>query len=104
MNLNWTHNHRGGGRGGDGRLQGLSTVGTISNDDDDGSENVAKKMNLRSFKLNRVYLDPLNMSNVGDFSWSWILKDFIQVQKGEGKFVVVCRRPQSNVQLGGFTS
>ena len=29
-----------------------------------------KKMNLRSLKLNRVYLDPLNMSNAGDFSWS----------------------------------
>ena len=43
---------------------------TLSNDDDDGSENVAKKMNLRSFKLNRVYLDPLNTSNAGDFSWS----------------------------------
>ena len=47
-------------------------LGTLSNDDDDGSENVAKKMNLRSFKLYRVYLDPLNMSNAGDFSWSWI--------------------------------
>ena len=44
--------------------------GTLSNDDDDGSENVAKKTNLRSFKLNRVCLGPLNMSNVGDFSWS----------------------------------
>ena len=44
--------------------------GTLSKDDDDGSENVGKKMNLRSFKLNRVYLDPLNMSNAGDFSWS----------------------------------
>ena len=43
---------------------------TLSKDDDDGSENVAKKMNLRSFKLNRVYLDPLNMSGAGDFSWS----------------------------------
>ena len=104
MNLNWTHNHRGGGRGGHGRLQGPSTVGIISNDDDDGSENIAKKMDLRSFKLNRVYLDPLNSSNPGDFSWSWILKDFIQVQKEEGKFVVVCPRPQLNVQLGGFTS
>ena len=52
-------------------------IGTLSKDDDDGSENVAKKMNLRSFKLNRVYLDPLKMSNAGDFSWSWILKDFI---------------------------
>ena len=46
-------------------------IGTLSNDDDDGSENVAKKMNLRSFKLNRVDLDPFNMSNsAGDFSWS----------------------------------
>ena len=33
-------------------------LGTLS-DDDDGSENVAKKMNLSSFKLNRVYLDPI---------------------------------------------
>ena len=70
----------------------LTKLGTLSNDNDDGSENVAKKMNLRSLKLNRVYLDPLNMSNVGDFFWSWILKDFVQVQKEEGKFVVVCPR------------
>ena len=68
-------------------------LGTLSKDDDDGSENIGKKMNLRSFKLNRVYLDPLNMSNAGDFSWSWILKDFIQVQKVERKFVVVWQRP-----------
>ena len=40
----------------------------LSNDDHDGSENVAKKMNLRSFKLNCVYLDLLNVSNAGDFS------------------------------------
>ena len=33
-------------------------IGTLSNDDDNGSENVAKKTNLRSFKLNRVYLTP----------------------------------------------
>ena len=32
-------------------------LGTLSkdDDDDDGSENVGKKMNLRSFKLNRVF-------------------------------------------------
>ena len=67
----------------------------LSKDDanDDGSENVGKKMNLRPFNLNRVYFDPLNMSNAGDFSWSWILKDYIQFQKEEGKFVVVCPRP-----------
>ena len=68
-------------------------IGDLKQGDDDDSENVGKKINLRSFKLNRVYLDPLNMSNAGDFSWSWILKDFIQVQKEEGKFVVVCPRP-----------
>ena len=43
--------------------------GTLRKNDDDGSENVGKKMNLRCFKLNRVYLDPLNMSNAGYFSW-----------------------------------
>ena len=48
----------------------VKITGTLSKDDDDGSENVVKKMNLRSFKLNRVYLDPLNMSSAGDFSWS----------------------------------
>ena len=45
-------------------------VGTLSNDNDDDSENVGKKMNLRSFKLNRVFLDPPNMSNAGDFDWT----------------------------------
>ena len=59
-------------------------LGTLSKDDDDGSKNAGKKMNLRSFKLNRVYLDPLKVSNAGDFSWSWILKDFFQVQKEVG--------------------
>ena len=44
-------------------------IGTLSKDDDHGSENVGKKKCLRSFKLiNRVYLDPLNMSNAGHFS------------------------------------
>ena len=38
--------------------------------DDDGSENVAKKLNLPHFKCYRVYLELLNLSNVGDFSWN----------------------------------
>ena len=40
------------------------------NDDDGSKSDVAKKLNLPSFKLNRIYLDPFNMSNAGDFSWS----------------------------------
>ena len=41
-----------------------------NDDDDDSSENVAKKLNLPRFKCYRVYLELLNLSNVGDFSWS----------------------------------
>ena len=37
------------------------TLALSKDDDDGGSENVAKKMNLRSFKLNRVDLDPPNI-------------------------------------------
>ena len=81
---------------------GSISIGSLTNDDDDGSENFAKKINLRPFKLYRVYVDPLNLSNAGDFSWSWILEDFIQVENG--KFVVVCSRPTGNVALGGFMS
>ena len=42
-----------------------SRLGTLSKDDDDGSETVGKKKkNLRSFKVNRVYLDLLNINLV----------------------------------------
>ena len=35
-----------------------------------GNENSSlKKMNLHPFKLYRVYFEPLNLSNVRDFSW-----------------------------------
>ena len=36
-----------------------------------------------------VYLHPLNMSDAGAFFWGWILKDFNQVQKEKGEFVIV---------------
>ena len=71
----------------------MEEPGTLSNYDDDGSENITKKINLCPFKLYRVYLEPLNSSNVGDFSWSLILKGFIYVQIEKEKFVVVCPRP-----------
>ena len=37
-------------------------LGSLSNDDEGASENVAKKMNLHSFKLYRVFLDLLSWS------------------------------------------
>ena len=71
----------------------MMIIGTLSNDDDDGSENITKKINLRLFKLYRVHLEPLNSWNVGDFSWSWVLRGVIHVQIEKGKFVVVYPAP-----------
>ena len=71
----------------------MNTIGSLSKNDDDGSENITKKIDLRPFKLYPVFLEPLNSSNVGDSSWSWILKGFIHVQTEKGNFVVVCPCP-----------
>ena len=79
-------------------------LGSVSNYDDHGSENVAKTMNLRPFKLYRVYLDSLNLSNAGAFSWSCTLKDFIQFQNENGKFFSNLSSYVHALALGGFTS
>ena len=64
------------------------TTGTLSKDDDDGSENDGKKMNLRSFKVNRV-----RIRSICQMQATFWVKGFIQAQKDEGKLVVVCPRP-----------
>ena len=51
---------------------GLST-------DDGDSENVTLKMNSPFFELFRVYSNSLEMSNEGEFPWSWFLGDRTQV-------------------------
>ena len=79
-------------------------IGTLSNDDDDGSENITKKMSLGPFKLYRVYLEPLNSLIVAGFSWSWIVKGFIQSSNREGK---ICRSMSTSSikrRIGRFTS
>ena len=43
------------------------------------------KMNSRAFKLYRVHLDTLNLSNVGEFSRSRILKGLYPGSKRERK-------------------
>ena len=58
----------------------------------DGSENVASKMNLRSFGPHRDYSNSLTLSNVGKPSRSWISKNCIQVWR-EWNFVVARLRP-----------
>ena len=44
----------------------MALIKNLSNDEE-GSENVAKKINMRPFKLFRVNLDPFNFSNVRRF-------------------------------------
>ena len=47
----------------------MALIENLSNDDE-GRENVAKKINMRPIKLFCVSLDPFNFSNVDDFFWS----------------------------------
>ena len=70
----------------------------LSNDDDDGSENVAKKLNLPHFKCYRVYLELLNLSNEGEFLRT--LSRFRKEKENSLSYVHFLY----NVALGGFTS
>ena len=79
-------------------------IRSLSNNDGGGYENVTWKMNSRCFKIYRAYSISFNSSNVGNFSSSRILKDFIEDQEKEKKVVVLCSRPPQNVKLGIFTS
>ena len=42
-----------------------SKLGTLRSEDDDGRENVAEKVNSRSFNLHRDYSKSLTLSTVG---------------------------------------
>ena len=55
-------------------------LGTLSSDDDDGRENTTKKINLRPFKLYRVYEEPLN-SSFENPRWSddYLSKIFVKI-------------------------
>ena len=44
----------------------VSIKGTLRSEDSDGSENVAGKVNSRSFNLYRDYSKSLTLSNVGE--------------------------------------
>ena len=45
-------------------------VGTLRSEDGDGREDVAEKVNSRSFNLHRSYSKSLTLSNVGESSKS----------------------------------
>ena len=68
----------------------LSIIGSLSNNDDKGGENVTQKVNSRCFKLHRSYSNIFNLSNIGDFFGSWIRKECIQVQKNRKRKTLSC--------------
>ena len=47
----------------------------------DVNKNVVSKVNLRSSSLYRDYSYPLDLSNEGELSWSWIPRDHIEAQE-----------------------
>lgn len=53
-------------------------LGSLSNHDDYNSENIAKKWICILTTLWRLF-GPAQFVKVGNFSWNWILKDFIQL-------------------------
>ena len=79
-------------------------IRSVSNGDGDGYENVTWKVKSRYFKIYRAYSISFNSSNVGNFFWSWILKDCIEVQEKKKKVAILSSRPPQNVKLGSFTS
>ena len=77
-----------------------SLIGSLSNNDGDGYENVTYKVKSRCFKLHRAYSISFDSSNAGNFFWSWILKECDEVQEKRNKVVVLCSRPPQDVKLG----
>ena len=75
-----------------------------NNDSDVYRENVTLKVKSRCFKLYHAYSISFNSTNVGNFFWSWILKDCIELEEKKKKVVVLRSRPPQNVKLGIFTS
>ena len=79
-------------------------LGSLSNNDGQGNENVTYKVNSRCWKLYCAYFTSFNSSNDGKFVCSWILKDCIKVQEKKKKVIVLRSRTPQNVKLKRFTS
>ena len=69
----------------------LLILGSLSNNDGDGYENVTKKVRLRCVKLYRAHFISFISSYLGEFIESWILKDSINNQEKKKRVVVLVR-------------
>ena len=54
----------------------VSYIRELKQRDGDSSENIAKKMNLRPFKLYHVYLEPFNLSNARQMPYGSSIRPF----------------------------
>ena len=64
----------------------VMTRGNLCNNDDDGSGKGVAKKTWICVLSNFIASIWKNLSNIGDFCWTWILQDLIQLQKEKGKF------------------
>ena len=79
--------------GGWGTPPDVVIVGSLSSNDGDGYKNITLKVNSLCFKLYLTYSISFNSANNGEFFWSWILKDYIEVQRKKKKIAVLCLHP-----------
>ena len=70
---------------------------TLMNDGN-GTENFTQKVNSRCSKLLRSYSTSFNLSNTGDFFWSWFLQLNTQKEKKKTGFLVFTS--STNAKLG----
>ena len=76
-------------------------LGSLSNNDRDGRENVTCKVISRCLKLHRSYFNSFNLSNVDCFS-GVDSKRLFQNPGKENEVLVMCSRSPQNVKLGSL--
>ena len=85
------------------RCQQSNLLGSLSNDDGNGNENVTQNYIFISFVLLRNYFNSLNFYKNGELSRKQIGRSGVQVKKENEKFTVLRSRSPQNLQCGHFT-
>ena len=80
-----------------------NTLGSLSNNNGDGNENVTLKVNSRCFKLYRALFHLVYFVKCWQIFLELNAKGLYQSSKKKKKVVVLCSRPRQNVNLGTFT-
>ena len=81
----------------------LDHLGSLSNDDGKGNENITRKYIFISFVLLRDYFNSLNFYKNGELSRNHFGRSGVQVEKENEKFAVVRSRSPQNLKCGHFT-